>query len=474
MFSRLHTILFFETKSFSPEAFVIQPQDVKQTVARHLLAEGFDVIFDEDKSSGSWLVDKRNGDRYLDFFSMYASMAVGYNHPRLIEARGELGRLAVNKPTNSDVYTTALADFVETFSRVGMPAHLPHAFFIDGGTLAVENALKTAFDWKVRKNLSRGLGREAGTKVIHFKQAFHGRSGYTLSLTNTFDPRKTDFFPKFSWPRIVNPKVTFPLTGENLATVRALEEEALREIHQAVDQEGEDIAALIIEPIQGEGGDNHFRREFLRELRSICDEHEIMLIFDEVQTGVGLTGRFWAYEHFDVLPDILCFGKKTQVCGILASRRVDEVGCNVFTERSRLGSTFGGNIVDMARFTRILRIIEEDQLVDNARIQGSLLFTELQLLAHEFPGVISNARGRGLMCAIDAPDTLTRNQLLAAFLREKLLMVACGERSIRFRPHLVVTADEIRQGTGIIRKVLAEGDYARIEITPDACPRGAT
>lgn len=453
---------------------MIQPQDVKKTVASHLLAEGFDVIFDEDKSKGSWLVDKRNGDRYLDFFSMYASMAVGYNHPRLVEARDELGRLAVNKPTNSDVYTTALADFVETFSRIGMPAHLPHAFFIDGGTLAVENALKTAFDWKVRKNLGRGLGREAGTMVIHFRQAFHGRSGYTLSLTNTFDPRKTEFYPKFSWPRIVNPKITFPLTEENLAKVRALEEEALQEIRRVIDKEGEDIAALIIEPIQGEGGDNHFRGEFFQALRTICDKHDIMLVFDEVQTGVGLTGRFWAYEHFDVKPDILCFGKKTQVCGVLASRRVDEVGCHVFSERSRIGSTFGGNIVDMARFTRILRIIEEERLVENARVQGELLLAGLHNLAQEFPAVISNARGRGLMCAIDAPDTLARNRLLMAFLREKLLMVACGERSIRFRPHLVVTADEIRQGIEIIRKVIAKGDYIRLEIAADACPRSGT
>jgi L-lysine 6-transaminase len=453
---------------------VIQPQDVKKTVARHLLAEGFDVIFDEDRSRGSWLVDKRNGDRYLDFFSMYASMAVGYNHPRLVEARDELGRLAVNKPTNSDVYTTALAQFVETFSRVGMPAHLPHAFFIDGGTLAVENALKTAFDWKVRKNLAAGLGSEAGTKVIHFRQAFHGRSGYTLSLTNTFDPRKTEFYPKFSWPRIVNPKITFPLTEENLAKVRAREEEALQEIRRVIDKEGEDVAALIIEPIQGEGGDNHFRGDFFRALRTICDKHDIMLVFDEVQTGVGLTGRFWAYEHFDVTPDILCFGKKTQVCGVLASRRVDEVGCHVFNERSRIGSTFGGNIVDMARFTHILRIIEEERLVDNARIQGEALLAGLQNLAREFPDVISNARGRGLMCAIDAPDTLTRNQLLMAFLREKLLMVACGEKSIRFRPHLVVTAEEIRQGIEIIRRVIGKGDYSRLEIAADACPRSGT
>jgi L-lysine 6-transaminase len=214
---------------------VAQPQDVKKTLARHLLAEGFDIIFDADRSLGSWLVDQRSGDRYLDFFSMYASMAVGYNHPRLIEARDLLGRVAVNKPSNSDMYTAAFAEFVETFSRVAMPEHLPHAFFIEGGALAVENALKTAFDWKVRKNLARGIEREIGTQVIHFQQAFHGRSGYTLSLTNTSDPRKTRYFPKFSWPRIVNPKITFPLTEDNLLLVRRLEEEALEEIRRVID-----------------------------------------------------------------------------------------------------------------------------------------------------------------------------------------------------------------------------------------------
>jgi L-lysine 6-transaminase len=456
------------------EAPVIEPKDVKPTLSRHLLAEGFGIIFDEENSRGSWLVDKRNGDRYLDFFSMYASMAVGYNHPRLVEARDALGRLAVNKPSNCDMYSTAFAEFVEAFSRTGIPAHLPHAFFIEGGALAVENALKTAFDWKVRKNLSRGAGQELGTKVIHFQQAFHGRSGYTLSLTNTFDPRKTKFFPKFSWPRIVNPKITFPLTGKNLAAVRALEDEALEEIRRAIDREGGDIASLIIEPIQGEGGDNHFRPEFLRSLRTICDEREIMFILDEVQTGVGLTGRFWAYEHFDIKPDLLVFGKKTQVCGILASRRVEEVGCHVFSERSRISSTFGGNLVDMARCTRILRIIEEERLVENARVRGELLLRELRGLAAEFPDVLSNPRGRGLMCAVDAPDSGTRDRLLSALLEEKLLMVGSGERSIRFRPHLVVTADEILQGIGIIRGVLKKGDFARIEPAADACPGGGT
>ena len=173
------------------------------------------------------------------------------------------------------VYTTALAEFVDTFSRIGIPAHFPHAFFIEGGALAVDNALKTAFDWKVRKNLAKGLGREAGSKVIHFQQAFHGRSGYTLSLTNTFDPRKTDYFPKFDWPRIVNPKIAFPLTEENLARVVELEEEALQQIRRVMDTEGEDIAAIIIEPIQGEGGYAVPPPNFLDRLRPLAADRPV-------------------------------------------------------------------------------------------------------------------------------------------------------------------------------------------------------
>jgi L-lysine 6-transaminase len=194
-----------------------------------------------------------------------------------------------------------------------------------------------------------------------------------------------------------------------------------------------------------------------------------MLIFDEVQTGVGLTGRFWAYEHFDVLPDILVFGKKTQVCGILASRRVDEFACNVFSERSRINSTFGGNLIDMVRCGHILRIIEEDHLVENARTQGDLLLGELSGLCQDFSPVITNVRGRGLMCAFDVPDTRTRDQLVKAFLREKLLVAGCGEKSIRFRPHLIVAADDIRKAAGIMRAALEKGDYTRIEIGPEVC-----
>ncbi|MFO7840884.1 MAG: L-lysine 6-transaminase [Fidelibacterota bacterium] len=434
---------------------MVKAKDVKKSLSKHMLTDGFDVIIDLDKSKGSWLVDKRNGDKYLDFFSMFASFAVGFNHPYITSKKKELASAAVNKPTNSDIYTEEMADFLETFSRVGIPDYLPHAFFVDGGGLAVENALKTAFDWKVKKNFEHGEKEETGYKVLHFKQAFHGRTGYTLSLTNTSDPRKTQYFPKFDWPRVSNPKLRFPL--EKYADGNKMrEEEALEEINAIVDNEAKDIACIIIEPIQGEGGDNHFSRSFFHALRKVCDENEILLVFDEVQSGVGLTGKFWAHQHYDIKPDILCFGKKTQICGILAGPRIDEVKDNVFVESSRLNSTWGGNLTDMVRFRYILEIIEKEDLVENSRKMGEILKKELEDIQIIYPDIISNVRGKGLMCAFDLPDGDKRDAFQSKMWENKVMILPSGDQSIRFRPHLNISEKEIRMGTGVIRKVLEE------------------
>jgi L-lysine 6-transaminase len=374
------------------------------------------------------------------------------NTPEFIQ---KIGRVALQKPSCSDVYTVEMAEFVETFFRIAVPSYFKYGFFIEGGALAVENALKVAFDWKVRKNFAKGATAERGHKVLHFRHAFHGRSGYTLTITNT-DPTKTDLFPKFEgWPRVDAPAMRFPLTGENYdATVRA-EESSLQQIRHAFETEGEDIACAILEPIQGEGGDNHFRPEFLQALRELCDKHEVMLIFDEVQTGVGLTGTMWAHQGLGVRPDIMAFGKKSQVCGILVTERVDEVPENVFHKSSRINSTWGGNLVDMVRFTRYLQIIEEDRLVENARTVGSYLQERLAELAHDMPAMVSNVRGRGLMCAIDLPTGAIRDEVRNRCYENGLMILGCGERSIRVRPALNLTTAQADEGIEILRRVIS-------------------
>lgn len=434
---------------------MIHAKNVRLSIGQYMLADGMDQVIDLEKSHGSWLVDARNGKQYLDLFSMFASMSVGYNHPYVLKNKERLTLASLNKPTNSDVYSTQMAEFVEKMGEMAQPEYLPYAFYIEGGTLAVENALKTAFDWKVRKNLAAGKDPR-GSKVLHFNECFHGRSGYTLSLTDSPDHRKTQYFPKFNWPRIKNPKLTFPLTEENIKNAEKAELLSLGQIKAAIHNYPDDIAAIVIEPIQGEGGDNHFREEFFLALRQIADESDILLIYDEIQTGVGITGKMWAHQHYapNTYPDIICFGKKTQICGIFASNRLDQVEGHVFKESSRINSTWGGNLVDMVRFTLYLEIIEEENLVELAGENGIYLMGKLENLQEEFNSSVSNVRGRGLFCAFDLNDGETRDKLLGLIGEEGALMLGCGFSSIRFRPHLNITRDEIDLGIDMIKKAL--------------------
>ncbi|WP_349269611.1 L-lysine 6-transaminase [Mycolicibacterium parafortuitum] len=431
-------------------ATALTPADVRTVLARSILADGLDLVLDLERSRGAYLVDARTGRAYLDMFTFFASSALGMNHPALADDeafRAELAAAALNKPSNSDVYTVPMARFVATFARVlGDPA-LPHLFFVDGGALAVENALKVAFDWKSRFNEVNGRDPRLGTKVLHLKGAFHGRSGYTMSLTNT-DPNKVARFPKFDWPRIDAPYLR---AG---ADIEELEADSLRQARAAFEADPHDIACFIAEPIQGEGGDRHMRPEFFAAMRELCDEFDALLIFDEVQTGCGITGTPWAYQQLGVRPDVVAFGKKTQVCGVMAGGRVDEIDDNVFHVSSRINSTWGGNLTDMVRARRILEVIEADGLLDNAAARGRHLLDGLDALAAEFPALVRDVRGRGLMCAFSMPTAGQRDELLARLWDRGVIMLGCGTDSVRFRPALTVSDDEIDRALAAVRAVL--------------------
>lgn len=435
-----------ETKKISAE-------NVHNILRTRMLVDGFDLVLDLKNSHGLTLVDEKTGDEYLDFFSFFASNPLGMNHPKMNtnEFKEELVIAAMNKPSNSDIYTTEMAKFVDVFSRVAVPDCMKHLFFIEGGALAVENGLKVAFDWKVRKNFIKGYTEEKGKQVIHFKEAFHGRTGYTMSLTNT-DPVKIAFYPKFNWPRITNPKIKFPI-NDNLKEITELENIAINEIYSAIKNNKDDIALIIIEPIQAEGGDNFFRKEFHEKLREIADENDILLMYDEVQTGIGMTGKMWAYEHY-VKPDIISFGKKVQVCGIMVNDRIDDISDNVFKKSSRINSTWGGNLTDMVRSRKYFEIIEEDNLVQNAELVGKYLLQNIYELQSEFPEFVSNARGLGLMCSFDMPDPEIRKTFLTELYNNKLIMLGCGKSSIRFRTPLIVSNEDIDKGFAIIKEVL--------------------
>ena len=435
----------------------ISPADVHATLARHMLTDGFDIVFDFQKSHGAWIHDARTGREYLDFCTFFASCPIGFNHPGMQtpEFLDVLHRVAQLKPSLSDFYSVEFAAFVDVFARRAMPAHMKHLFFIQGGALAVENTLKAAFDWKVRRNRAKGIPGEKGQQILHFRGAFHGRSGYTLSLTNT-DPVKTAMFPKFPWPRVDTPALRFPVTPEVERDVVAAEQRSLEQIDKAFTDNPDDIAAIIIEPIQGEGGDNHFRPEFLQALQARAREWNALFILDEVQTGVGLTGRMWAHEHFGLEPDAMAFGKKAQVCGFMAGSRIDEEPENVFKVSSRINSTWGGGLTDMVRFGRFLEIIHEENLVENARVIGGRLIDGLRSLEQASGGILSNSRGLGLMIAFDLPTPEMRKKMHQRLLANGLLLLTCGTRSVRFRPPLNLTAAEADTALEIVVKSVKE------------------
>ncbi|CAM4239121.1 L-lysine 6-transaminase [Nocardia ninae] len=424
---------------------------VHEILSASILADGFDLVLDLQQSRGCKLVDERDGSSYLDMFGFFASNALGMNHPALAEDdefREQLVTAALNKPSNSDIYTVEMARFVETFVRVLGDPRLPHLFFIDGGGLAVENALKIAFDWKSRHNESNGRAPELGTKVLHLTGAFHGRTGYTMSLTNT-DPVKTARFPKFDWPRI-----DAPFLSED-HDIDAAEARALDQARRAFAENPHDIACFIAEPIQGEGGDRHLRPEFLQAMQQLCHENDALFVLDEVQTGVGMTGTTWAYQQLGVQPDVIAFGKKTQVCGVMAGGRVDEVPDNVFVVNSRINSTWGGNLTDMVRVRRILEVLEQDSLIERSRALGAHLLDRLQILAAQHPS-ITEPRGRGLMCAVTVASAQLRDEVVTALReREHVLILGTGERGIRFRPPLTVSVAELDAAVDALDRVIA-------------------
>ncbi len=448
---------------------------------------------DLERSHGSYLYDLCTNREVLDFMTFYATSPIAYDHPGLRQASflKEIQSIALHKPSNADFWTPLMAEFINTFrTAMGESGRdLPYLFLISGGAPAVENAMKIAFDWKIKKNLDfENLSLEeinrlaekkrlVGDKIISFEEAFHGRSGYTLSLTHTSDIRKYMFYPKFQgWPRVKNPKIIHPLE-ENLEKVIDSEKTAIKQILECIETEKDKskaFAAIIIEPIQGEGGDNHFRKEFFEELRKIADAHEILLIYDEVQTGMGLTGKMWCYEHFGdkAKPDIISFGKKFHVCGTLASRKIGQLKFNVFSSdkdkrgkewgKSRINSTFGGDLLDMVRCKKVLEIVQSEKLINNAAQMGEYFLKQIRSLEEENQNLFTNIRGRGLMIAFDLkrikerPEREIRDMFRNIMKKNGIFALPTGRKGIRFRPHLDITKEEIDTGINLLEKSMRD------------------
>jgi 4-aminobutyrate aminotransferase/(S)-3-amino-2-methylpropionate transaminase len=400
---------------------------------------------DPDKSVGNYAVDV-DGNVLLDVYGHIACSAIGYNHPDLRAAHRE-GRFdwAMGyRPALGVAPPPQWVDLVErVFARIA-PAGLTRVLTTNSGAEAVENALKAAFAWKARRrrggrrwnaddlreamcNRQRGIG---ALKVLSFDGSFHGRTLGALSATRSKPIHKLDF-PAFDWPVVPFPANRFPLS-EHAQANQAAEARALEQVEDVLIREAGAVAALIVEPIQGEGGDRHASAAFFRELRALCGRYEVAFVVDEVQTGIGATGRLWAHERWELPepPDVVTWSKKAQLGGLhLRPELMPE-------ESYRLFGTFLGDPLRAAQFEVILEVIERDRLIDRVRSVGDHLVGGLTEIAHR-NARLSGARGLGTFAAIDAPDADTRDRILDVLRQNGVECGGSGDRSIRFRPALI-------------------------------------
>jgi 4-aminobutyrate aminotransferase/(S)-3-amino-2-methylpropionate transaminase len=421
-------------------------EEIRAKHAQYQDARTIHYYQDARRSMGNYAVDV-DGNTLLDVYGHIACVPIGYNHPALIDAfRSErFAWLAGWRPALGVAPPPEWVDLmVGPFMQCAPKGH-DRVMTVTSGAEAVENALKAAFAWKARHK--RGgrtwtpdeieavmLNRQPGIndlKIISFEGAFHGRTLGALSATRSKSIHKLDF-PAFDWPVVPFPTNQFPLDA-HVEENRAVEAHVLECIEQVLRDAGGTVAGLIVEPIQGEGGDRHASAAFFRSLRELLTNYEAAFIVDEVQTGLGATGTFWAHEqwHLDTPPDIVTWSKKFQLGGLhLRSEFLP-------SEAYRLFNTFLGDPFRAAQAEVILEVVARDGLIDHTRRTGEVLLAGLRDLCARYPGVFSQARAMGTFAAIDVRDALTRDKILHGARQIGLEAGGSGDRAIRFRPALV-------------------------------------
>ena len=426
---------------------------------RHQDARTVHVYQDAKQSLGNYLVDV-DGNVLLDVYGHIAALPIGYNHPDLLAALRS-GRLDWATGYRPALGVAPPAEWVELVDGPLMsiaPRGLTKLVTVTTGSEAVENAIKAAFirRARVRRGGAAPSAEELTScmenrqesanamQVISFEGGFHGRSLGALSLTRSKAIHKLDI-PAFPWPRVSFPDVRFPL-AEHAEANRASEARSLEELEVALKAGAGRVAAVIVEPIQGEGGDRHASAGFFREIRRLTRAHDVALIVDEVQTGGGATGTFWAHEAWGLEdpPDLVTFSKKLQLGGYFSTEEY------AAPEAYRIFNTFLGDPFRGAQLEVILEIVAAGELVAAARTIGEVLVRELDALAARHPGLVSGARGAGTFAAIDARDPVTQGRLLHALRQRGLEVGGSGTRSLRFRPALVFEARHVGEAIGIL------------------------
>jgi len=402
-----------------------------------------------ERSKGNYVVDVDNN-TMLDVFTQIASLPLGYNHPRMIQALTDPNNLStfINRPA---LASYPPADFVEkllgTLLSVA-PVGLRQVQTMGCGTCAIESgqkAIAMAYQRKMRggrpasqEEMSSSVMNQAPgspkLSLLSFNGAFHGRCMGALAMSHAKWFHKLDF-PVPDWPIAPFPQLKYPL-DEHVRENAQEEKRCLEEVADQIEKyamRGEPVAGVCIEPLQSEGGDNHATPAFFQGLQAICKQAGAYLMIDEVQTGCGSTGKFWAHDHFNLEqpPDVVTFSKKMLSGGFYYTDELKP------TEGYRIYNTWVGDPSKLILLEQVIAEIHQKNLLNRVIDTGNILLDGLKDLQNQFPGLIKNARGLGSMCAVDMPSTAKRDQIMGKMRNYGVHTGGCGTSTLRLRPSLL-------------------------------------
>jgi len=363
-----------------------------------------------------------DGIRYLDFNSNVASCNIGYNHPEIMEVLYEFSKLGTHKIAGQDFYTEEQVELAKKLVKI-TSKNLSRVLLINSGAEAVENAIKFCY---------RKHGPLPGVSCI---RGFHGRTIGALSFTDSKAVQKRNY------PEVNNELIKF-CTNDNDPDINQLEDLIQRE----------DVPAfVIVECVQGEGGYRPASKKFIQTLRKVTNKYHVPLIIDDIQAGMGRTGKWWSFEHYKVKPDIMTAGKSLQVGAVVSSKYYDP------REPGSVSSTWGGgHRIDMAVGLKTIEIIEKERLLKNARVMGEYFLKRLKEMQEKYPDKIIDVRGLGLMLGVEFKDEKRRRFVVQEGFKKRLLLLGCGYKSVRIAPPLIIEKDIADHGLYVFEELVKD------------------
>ncbi len=383
----------------------------------------FNIKIDFERSSGAYIYDKNSDRKYLDFFGMYASLPLGYNHKvfKSEQFQDEISRCSHVKVTNCEFISDETEEFDKQFSSYcSLDNTFSNFHYCSTGALAVEAAIKISLHYKNYKNLN----------VLSFNNSFHGVNSYGGFITGRFS---TSLKRLKGLPELFSTKCNYDI----------------QEVEKIMSNKDNPVTCIVVEPIQCTAGDIHHDREFFSKLRDLCNTYDVPMVFDEIQVGFGATGKLWYFEHLGITPDIVVFGKKTQVSGLMVTKKFSDIFNR--DDVPRLEVTWNSDTLDMIRCKYIIQEFQESSVLENVNKRGE----QIKNLLSNVSG-IDNFRSKGLIIGFDLKNTETRDRLMKALYNKGMICNSTGANSIHLRPNLALSEQDAIVGCNMIKEALQE------------------